>query len=235
MTDARRAILLVEDEGPIRRFLRASLPLHDYRLVEATTAAEGLHLAAAQRPDVVILDLGLPDRDGLEVLRELRAWSDVPIVVLTARDQETDKIAALDAGADDYLTKPFGVGELLARLRVALRHGARRTSEPATTYSSGGWQLDLAARRVTVQGSEVHLTPTEYRLLVTLVRHAGKVVTHRTLIRELWGDEYEDAQRTLRVHVSQLRRKLEPDAAQPQFLLTEPGVGYRLKEDLPAG
>ncbi|MNX94781.1 KDP operon transcriptional regulatory protein KdpE [compost metagenome] len=231
MADTKPLILIIEDEAPIRRFLRASLPLHDFRILEATTAAEGLRLAAAQRPALVILDLGLPDMDGLEVVKQLREWSEVPVVVLSAREQESDKITALDAGADDYLTKPFGVGELLARMRVALRHGARRAAPEATTFTCGDWHVDLAARRVFVAGQEVHLTPTEYRLLTTLVRHAGKVVTHRHLLRELWGDEHEDAQHTLRVHISQLRRKLEADPTRPRHLMTEPGVGYRLREE----
>ncbi len=232
MADAKPLILIVEDEAPIRRFLRASLPLHDYRWVEAPTATEGLHLAAAQRPDVVILDLGLPDMDGIEVVRQLREWSQVPVLVLSARDQESDKIAALDAGADDYLTKPFGIGELLARLRVAIRHGARRAAPEAPRYEIGDWTVDFAARRVFVADQEVHLTPTEYRLLQALIRHAGKVLTHRQLLRELSGDEHGDASHTLRVHISSLRRKMEPDPARPRHLITEPGVGYRLREDV---
>lgn len=229
MADSKPLILVVEDEAPIRRFLRASLPLHDYRLIEAVTAAEGLHLAAAQHPDLVILDLGLPDMDGLELVQQLRSWSEVPVVVLSARDRESDKVRALDAGADDYLTKPFGVGELMARLRVALRHGAGRSAQQEAAYEGEGFRIDFAARQVTADGLEVHLTPTEYRLLVTLAHHAGKVLTHRQLLRELGGDEQEDAVRALRVHVSQLRRKLEKDPARPRYLVTEPGVGYRLR------
>lgn len=231
MADAKPLILVIEDEAPIRRFLRASLPMHDYRWLEATTAAEGLHLAAAQRPDVVILDLGLPDMDGIEVVGQLRSWSEVPVVVLSARHQESDKIAALDAGADDYLTKPFGTGELLARLRVAMRHGARRAAPELPTFECGTWRVDRVARRIFVGEREVHLTPTEYRLLMTLIQHAGKVVTHRQLLRELNGDEHGDASHTLRVHISQLRRKMETDPARPRHLLTEPGVGYRLQEE----
>lgn len=230
MASDKPLILVIEDEAPIRRFLRASFPPQDYRVLEAVTAAEGLHLAAAQQPDLVVLDLGLPDRDGLEVLRELRSWSHVPVVVLSARDRETDKVLALDAGADDYLTKPFGVGELLARLRVALRHGARRAAPEEAAYECPGFRIDFTARRVVANGEEVHLTPTEYRLLGTLAHHAGKVLTHRQLLRELGGDEHEDAVRALRVHVSQLRRKLEADPARPRYLVTEPGVGYRLDE-----
>jgi two-component system KDP operon response regulator KdpE len=231
MADAKPLILIIEDEAPIRRFLRASLPLHNYRWVEAATAAEGLYLAAAQRPDVVILDLGLPDMDGVEALGSLRGWSDVPVLVLSAREQEAEKIAALDAGADDYLTKPFSLGELLARLRVALRHGARRAAPEAPAFDLGDWHVDLAARSVLVGGKQIHLTPTEYRLLITLIRHAGKVVTHRQLLRELNGEDHGDASHTLRVHISQLRRKLEVDPARPRYLVTEPGVGYRLREE----
>ena len=231
MTDLKPLILVIEDEAPIRRFLRASLPHHDFRLVEAVTGEEGLHLAARQRPDVVILDLGLPDLDGIEVVRRLRGWSEVPVLVLSAREREADKVEALDAGADDYLTKPFGVDELLARLRVAMRHGARLVAPEASAYDAGAWRVDLAARRVFVLGEEIHLTPTEYRLLMVLIRHAGKVVTHRQLLRELWGDTHLDAHHTLRVHMSQLRNKLEPDLTRPRRLATEPGVGYRLREE----
>ena len=229
--DPKPLIVIIEDEAPIRRFLRAALPLHGFRFLEAATAADGLRLVTAQRPDAVILDLGLPDLDGVDVVRQVREWSDVPVVVLSARDHEADKIAALDAGADDYLTKPFGVGELMARLRVALRHGRLRSAPEAPAFDCGDWHVDLAARRVFVGGQEVHLTPTEYRLLQLLIRHAGKVVTHRQLMQEQWGDGLQDAQHTLRVHISQLRRKLEPEPARPRHLLTEPGVGYRLREE----
>jgi two-component system KDP operon response regulator KdpE len=231
MPDIKPLVLIVEDEAPIRRFLRAALSLNGYRWIESVTAADGLRLLAAQRPDVLILDLGLPDLDGLEVVRQLRGWSNVPVVVLSAREREADKVAALDAGADDYLTKPFGVEELLARLRVALRHGARRATPDTTVYDVGAWRVDLAARRVFVGEQEIKLTPTEYRVLVTLVRHAGKVVTHTQLARELWGDEHQDVQHSLHVHVSQLRRKLEPNPAGARHLLTEHGVGYRLRVD----
>lgn len=234
MTEPLPTVLVVEDEAPIRRFLRASLPLHGYQVLEAVTAEQGMKAVMTHHPAAVILDLGLPDQDGLEVVRQLRTWSRVPILVLSARDRESDKISALDAGADDYLTKPFGVGELLARLRVALRHAAGRPSEEEAVVTCGDWAVDLAARRVTVQGTEVHLTPTEYRLLVVLVRHVGKVVTHRQLLRELAGDDLEDPQHTLRMHISQLRRKLEPDPARPKHLWTEPGVGYRLREETPS-
>lgn len=231
MPEIKPLVLIVEDEAPIRRFLRAALPLNGYRWIEATTAADGLRLVLAQRPDVIILDLGLPDKDGLEVVRELRGWSEVPVVVLSAREREADKVAALDAGADDYLVKPFGVDELLARLRVALRHGARRAAPETAVFECGGWQLDLAAHVVTRDGKDVRLTPTEYRVLASLVRHAGKVVTHAQLARELWGDEHQDVQHSLHVHVSQLRRKLEADPTGPRHLVTEHGVGYRLRVD----
>ena len=233
MADAKPLILIIEDEAAIRRFLRAALPLNGYRWIEAATAADGLRLLAAQRPDVVILDLGLPDRDGIDLVRELRGWSTVPVVVLSAREREADKVLALDAGADDYLVKPFGVEELLARLRVAMRHGARRAAPDLTVFDAGPWRLDLAARQVFVGSEVAHLTPTEYRVLVTLVRHAGKVVTHNQLARELWGDQHQDTQHTLHVHVSQLRRKLEGNATGPRHLVTEHGVGYRLRLEVP--
>lgn len=232
MTVPTQLILIIEDDPAIRRFLRAALPVHGFRVAEAVTAADGMRLVAAQRPDAVILDLGLPDRDGIEVLRQLREWSEVPILVLSARDREGDKVSALDSGADDYLTKPFGMEELMARLRVAIRHGSRRSVTEETRFDGGDWQADLGARRVVVGGVEVHLTPTEFRILAFLIRHAGKVVTHRMLIRELWGHELEDAQHSLHVHISQLRRKLEPDPARPHHLVTEPGIGYRLREEV---
>jgi len=226
------AVVLIEDERPIRRFLRASLESQGYRLFEATTGEEGLAQVAVRQPDVVILDLGLPDIDGLEVIRRLREWSTVPIVVLSARGQEHDKIAALDAGADDYVSKPFGIGELLARIRVVLRHAARDPKEAApTTFAMGDLQVDLGLRRVTVEGREVHLTPIEYRLLTTLIRYAGKLVTQQQLLREVWGPHQTEQPHYLRVYIAQLRRKLEADPARPRYLLTEPGVGYRLAAD----
>jgi two-component system, OmpR family, KDP operon response regulator KdpE len=225
-------ILLIEDEPQMRRFLRTALTAHDYRLVEAVTAKEGLAQAAARNPDVILLDLGLPDRDGLEVTRELREWTGTPIIVLSARGREQDKVAALDVGADDYLTKPFGVEELLARMRVALRHAALPPGEaPEPIYESGGLRMDLAERRVWRNGEEVHLTPTEYKLLATLVRHAGKVLTHRQLLKEVWGTNYLNQSHYVRVYLAQLRQKIEPDPARPRLLLTEPGVGYRLRAD----
>jgi len=221
-------ILVVEDEPEIRRFLRVSLVGHDYRFLEAETGREGIRFAAEQQPDLVILDLGLPDVDGLEVIQQIRSWSHMPIVVLSARGQERDKIAALDHGADDYLTKPFGVGELLARIRVALRHAAGDGEAGEPEFSTGELLIDRAARRVTVGDQEVHLTPNEYRLLTVLAKHAGKVVTHRQLLKEVWGPDSVFETHYLRVYLAQLRRKIEADPARPRYLLTEPGVGYRL-------
>ena len=222
-------LLIIEDEAPIRRFLRATLPNEGYRLVEAETGEQGLRLAANQPPDLVILDLGLPDIDGLEVIRRLREWSTVPILVLSARDQEREKIAALDAGADDYLTKPFGIGELLARLRVANRRATRTAaSVEEAVFTTGDLHIDLGARRVIVRQTEVHLTPLEYKLLTTLAHHAGKVLTHRFLLKEVWGPGDVHETHYLRVFMTSLRRKIESDPAQPRYLLTEQGVGYRL-------
>ena len=222
-------VVLIEDASEIRRFLRASLGGHGYRLVEAETGTEGLQAAETRRPDLVILDLGLPDLDGLEIIRRLREWSAVPILVLSARGQEADKIAALDAGADDYVSKPFGVGELLARMRVCLRHAERTVrGVEEGSFTTGDLHVDFPHRRVTVKGQAVHLTPIEYRLLTTLIRHAGKVLTHQQLLREVWGRPYADQPHYLHVFMNQLRRKIEPDSARPRHLLTEPGVGYRL-------
>jgi two-component system KDP operon response regulator KdpE len=222
-------VLVIEDEAQIRKFLRASLTAHGYRLEEAETGKQGLLQAALKPPEIVILDLGLPDMDGLEVTRELRTWSAVPIVVLSARGQEQDKVAALDAGADDYLTKPFSVVELAARLRVALRHVARtKAGETESIFQVGDLRVDLGNRQVSVRGEIVHLTPTEYRLLTTFVAHAGKVLTHQTLLKEVWGPADVNEVQYLRVYMAQLRQKLEANPTQPRFLLTEPGVGYRL-------
>jgi two-component system KDP operon response regulator KdpE len=226
------AIVLIEDEVQIRRFLRAALTGQGYRLFEAGTGEEGLVEAATRQPDLIILDLGLPDLDGLEVIRRLREWANIPIIILSARGQERDKIAALDAGADDYVSKPFGVGELLARMRVALRHVAHGPGDLGeSTFSVGELQVDLGRRQVVVAGNAVHLTPIEYRLLNTLVRYAGKLVTHQHLLREVWGPNQTDQAQYLRVYVAQLRRKLEADPARPRYLLTEPGVGYRLASE----
>lgn len=235
-------VLVVEDEAPIRTFLRATLTAHRYRLSEASTAQEGLLLATQQPPDIVILDLGLPDFDGLEVTRRLRTWLTAPIIVLSARGQEQDKINALDAGADDYLTKPFGVGELLARMRVALRHGGRgqasgAQADPVYRATADGRTitLDMGARTVRVadDGAEPidpRLTPLEYNLLAFFARHAGKVVTHKQALTAVWGPAHTADVQYLRVYTGELRKKLERDPAQPRFLLTEPGVGYRLRE-----
>ena len=219
-------ILVVEDEQEIRRFLRASLVHHGYRLIESETGQNGLMQAASQQPELVILDLGLPDIDGMEVIRQIRAWSQVPIIVLSARGREAEKVNALDAGADDYLTKPFSIGELLARMRVALRHAAPGDGEPG--FALDGLRVDFACRQVFVGDQEVHLTPIEFRLLTTLVKHAGKVITHRQLLKEVWGPDSVFETHYLRVYMAQLRRKIEADPARPRFLLTEPGIGYRL-------
>jgi len=225
-------VLVIEDDPQIRRFLRATLGTHGYRLLEATAGESGLVEAATRQPDIVILDLGLPDIDGLEVIRRLRDWTTLPIIVLSARGQERDKIAALDAGADDYVSKPFGVGELLARMRAALRHATRSPDDAGeSTFSLGELHVDLPKRQVSIAGNQVHLTPIEYRLLTTLIRHAGKVLTHRQLLLEVWGPPYADQTHYLRVYMAQLRRKLEADPARPRYLLTEPGVGYRLASE----
>jgi two-component system, OmpR family, KDP operon response regulator KdpE len=221
-------VLVIEDDAPIRRLLHTTLSGDGYRLAEAETGERAVRLAAQQPPDLVILDLGLPDMDGQDVLRRLREWMRSPVIVLSARDQEKQKVAALDAGADDYLTKPFGTGELLARVRVALRHSARRADDPqSSTFESGDLKVDLGARRVSARGADVRLTPLEYKLLATLVRHAGKVLTHRFLLKEVWGP-MQDEPHHLRVFMASLRRKIEHDPAQPRHLITEQGVGYRL-------
>jgi len=232
MATSSARVLLVEDELPIRRFVGAALANAQYQLDEAGTGEQALQHAAQSPPDLVILDLGLPDMDGQDVIRRLREWLSAPIIVLSARDQEQQKITALDNGADDYLTKPFSTAELLARIRVALRHAGRTGDEAGkTTYEFGELKVDLAARRVFVAGAEVHLTPIEYKLLTTLVRHAGKVLTHRQLLKEVWGPQQTQETHYLRVFMANLRRKLESDPAQPRYLLTEQGVGYRLASD----
>lgn len=224
-------LLVVDDDPPILRFLRAGLIAEGYRLIEATTGADGLAQAATRAPDLILLDLGLPDMDGFEVVRRLREWSQVPVLVLSARGQEQDKISALDAGADDYVTKPFAMGELLARIRVALRHRSRLGEEGETAVLAVDELLiDLARRVVTVGDDEVRLTPIEFRLLACLARHAGRVMTHEQLLREVWGPGYSAQHHYVRVYVAQLRQKLEHDPARPRWLLTEPGVGYRLRE-----
>ena len=220
-------ILVVDDERPIRRFLRTSLQGYGYRVIEASNGEEAIQSATRDHPDVIILDLGLPDMDGAEVTRQLREWSQVPILILSVRDREEDKIAALDAGADDYLTKPFGVGELMARIRVTMRH-AKTESEPPI-FEDSDLKVDLSLRQVWARGKVIDLTPTEYDLLRLLVNNAGKVLTHRQILREIWGIVYENESHLLRVNISNLRRKIETDPTRPAHILTEPGVGYRLK------
>jgi two-component system KDP operon response regulator KdpE len=232
MSTDERLALVVEDEPQVIRFLKASLTSHGFKILDAPTGQRGLIEASAHVPDIVLLDLGLPDMDGVEVVRRLREWTAVPVIVLSARGQERDKIEALDAGADDYLTKPFGIGELLARMRVALRH-ADRVAEDAETGELvvDDLTVSLAARRVSVAGKEIHLTPNEYRLLAVLARNAGKVVTQRHLLKEVWGPSSIEQSHYLRVYMAQLRHKLESEPARPRWLITEPGVGYRLRTD----
>lgn len=224
-------IVLVEDDPETRRLLRANLLKQGYRLFEAATGADVLVEAARRRPDVVVLDLDLPDMDGIEVIRRLREWTSVPVIVLAARDRDSDKVAALDAGADDYVTRPFGIGEFLARIRVALRHasGAGRSEE--AVFTLGDLRVDLARRRVFLTDKDVRLTPIEYRLLAMLVRHPGFVLTHRQILTEVWGPAYAEEVHYLRVYMAQLRRKIETDPATPRYLLTESGVGYRLASE----
>jgi two-component system, OmpR family, KDP operon response regulator KdpE len=229
MAESLPTVLVIEDEPQMRRFLRAALESNGYRPVEAATGREGVAQATGRTPDVILLDLGLPDGDGIDLTRRLREWSHTPIIVISARGREQDKIAALDAGADDYLTKPFAVGELMARLRVALRHATQPDAAAEPVFSVGDLRVDLARRQVFVADTEVHLTPTEYKLLALLVRHAGKVLTHRQLLKEVWGPNAVEHSHYVRVYVTQLRHKLERDATRPQYLLTEPGVGYRLR------
>jgi two-component system KDP operon response regulator KdpE len=226
MTETDLRVLVVDDERSIRRFLKASLG-SQFTILEATNGVEALNAAATEHPDVVILDLGLPDIDGVEVTRRLREWSQIPIIIVSVREQEQDKIAALDAGADDYLTKPFGVGELMARLRVALRRSALTDNAPV--FSSGDLVVDLNQREVRMKEQPISLTPTEYDLLRMLIKHAGKVLTHDQLLRAVWGTAYESETHMLQVNISNLRRKIEPDPSRPIYIVTEPGVGYRLK------
>lgn len=228
-------ILMVEDEAQLRRFLRPGLAAHGFRVVEAATGQEGLNLAPQYVPDLVLLDLGLPDLDGLEVLRRLRQWSKAPVIVLSARGQETDKVSALDAGADDYLTKPFGMPELLARIRVSLRHVVQRSLVDSQRFVANGLRVDLDARRVWVTDNEVHLTAIEYRLLTALIEHAGRVMTHRQLLAAVWGPGNTEQTQYLRVYMAHLRRKLEPDPNRPRLIQTEIGVGYRLVGEEPGG
>ena len=220
-------ILIVDDEKAIQRFLKNALSGEEFTLYEAGTGQEALAAAAQLRPDLIILDLGLPDMDGLEVIQRLREWTQIPIIVLTVREREDDKISVLDAGADDYVTKPFGIGELLARIRVALRRSLQQVAEPV--YKIEELEVDLPRRRVLVSGKEIQLTPTEYDVLKLLVAHAGKVLTHRHILSRIWGPTYLEQPHILRVTVSNLRHKLEPEPDRPRYILTEPGVGYRLK------
>lgn len=231
MTAPSPLVLIIEDEVQMRKFLRASLTSHDYRCIDADRGQLGLELARSHVPDVIMLDLGLPDMDGLEVTRSLRSWTSLPVIIISARGQENDKIAALDAGADDYLTKPFGTGELLARIRVALRHSARGAGVTGPVLNAGEVRIDFDKRLVFRGDEEVHLSPIEYKLLAMLMKNVGKVVTHRQLLREVWGPSHATETQYLRVYMGQLRHKLEREPARPRYLLTEPGVGYRLKAE----
>lgn len=229
MTESNQRILVVDDETPIRRYLRAALTAQGFTIYEASNGEEALSAVVAHRPDIIILDLGLPDIDGIEVTRRLREWSQTPIIILSVREAENDKIAALDAGADDYLTKPFGTGELMARMRVAMRRVANKSDEPVIQVND--LKMDISRRLVTLKETEIPLTPTEYDILRLLMQNAGKVLTHRQLLRQVWGNAYESEMHLLRVNISNLRRKIEPDPARPTYLVTEAGVGYRLRVD----
>jgi two-component system KDP operon response regulator KdpE len=230
MTASQATILLIEDEDPIRKFLRVTLEAHGYRLVESVTGKDGLLQAATAQPDLIILDLGLPDIEGVELTRQIREWSHVPIIIVSARGKEQDKVLALDAGADDYLTKPFGVSELMARLRVALRHSAEKATDDKSVFEKDELRIDLARREVSIAGKVIHLTPNEYRILSILAKYAGRVLTHTQLLKEVWGPGSAQETHYLRVYMNQLRQKIETDPAQPKYLITEPGVGYRLAE-----
>lgn len=231
MTDLAPLVLVVEDEPEMRRFIRASLTSHGYRIVEAEGANEAIRLATSHLPELILLDLGLPDGDGIDLTRRFREWSRTPIIVISARGREDDKVSALDAGADDYLTKPFGVNELLARMRVALRHALSLGTAGAEQSSElGELRIDFVRREVTLRGEEVHLTPIEYKLLVYLAHNAGKVLTHRQILKEVWGPNQAGQNHYVRVHMAELRKKIEAEPARPQLLVTEPGVGYRLRD-----
>jgi len=229
MSDTGQRVLVVDDENSIRRYLRTALTAQGFTVYEAANGEEALNAVLNNRPDIVILDLGLPDFDGIEVTRRLREWSKTPIIILSVREAENDKIAALDAGADDYLTKPFGTGELMARMRVVMRRLANKSDEPVIQVDS--LKMDLSHRLVTVDEKEISLTPTEYDILRLLMQNAGKVITHRQLLKQVWGTAYESEMHLLRVNISNLRRKIEPDPTRPHYLVTEPGVGYRLRAD----
>jgi two-component system KDP operon response regulator KdpE len=228
---APATILAIEDDPPIRRFLRTTLSVEGYDLIEAGTAKEGLTQASTRNPDIILVDLGLPDGDGIDVIRQLREWSTVPIIVLSARGSEGDKIAGLDAGADDYLIKPFAVGELLARIRASLRRRDRGKTDAKPVLAIGDIAVDTQKHQVTIAGQQVHLTPIEYKLLSSLMRNAGKVMTHEHLLKEVWGPAYGDEAHYLRIYIHQLRQKIEKDPARPKYLLTEVGVGYRLRDE----
>lgn len=227
MSEEGQRVLVVDDENSIRRYLRAALSAQGFVIHEAANGQEAINAVLDHHPDIIILDLGLPDFDGIEVTRRLREWSKTPIIILSVREAENDKIAALDAGADDYLTKPFSTGELMARMRVAMRHLAAKPDEPVLMVD--GLKMDLSRRIVTLDENQISLTPTEYEILRLLLQNAGKVITHRQLLRQVWGTAYESEMHILRVNISNLRRKIEPDPARPHYLLTEPGVGYRLR------
>jgi len=227
MTDTGQRVLVVDDENSIRRYLRAALSAQGFTVYEAANGEEAVNAVLSNRPDIIILDLGLPDFDGIEVTRRLREWSQTPIIILSVREAENDKIAALDAGADDYLTKPFGTGELMARMRVAMRRLANKSDVPVIQVDS--LKMDLSRRLVTVNEKEISLTPTEYDILRLLMQNAGKVLTHHQLLRQVWGTAYESEMHLLRVNISNLRRKIEPDPPRPHYLVTEAGVGYRLR------
>lgn len=232
MSQNSPAVVIVDDEASIRRFLKASLSVEGFHVLEAASAKDAIRMITQELPDLVLLDLGLPDSDGVEVIREVRGWSSLPIIVLSARGEEQSKILALDAGADDYLTKPFGVGELLARIRVSIRHAAKSGDAASqTTFSFGSVTVDIPSRQVSVDGEEVKLTKLEFDLLATLIRHAGKVVTHRQLLKEVWGSHAVHEPHYVRVFMASLRKKLEKNPARPELLLTEQGVGYRLKTE----
>jgi two-component system KDP operon response regulator KdpE len=223
-------ILVVEDEVKMRKYLRTVLDGHGFTVIETGTLADGLHAATHDAPDLILLDLGLPDGDGIDLVRRLREWTAVPIIVLSARGREDDKVEALETGADDYLTKPFGANELYARIRVALRHARGVGGASDTVFEVGPIRIDYARREVTVNGEVQHLTPIEYRLLTTLARHVGQVLTHHQLAQEIWGERAVEPVHTLRVHMASLRRKVEEDPGRPMWLVTEVGVGYRLRE-----
>ena len=227
MSDAGQRVLVVDDENAIRRYLRTALTAQGFTVYEAASGEEAVNAVLSDRPDIIILDLGLPDFDGIEVTRRLREWSQTPIIILSVREAENDKIAALDAGADDYLTKPFGTGELMARMRVAMRRLANKSNEPVIQVDD--LKMDLSCLLVKVKDQEIPLTPTEYDILRLLMQKAGKVITHRQLLRQVWVTAYESEMHLLRVNISNLRRKIETDPARPHYLVTESGVGYRLR------